>query len=146
MIKSSGQNVVSEMLAHEAREALLQYIQACSGVASLYDVRRWREYDAADNVGKFVNRPDVKVRPLLVPQGCKQKAFRAWKTVPAGVPDAADNVGKFVRRPGVKVQPASQGTEIRAMDHLKRRWREYGAADNVGKFVSRPDIKVRLAS
>lgn len=48
---------------HEAvrvREELLAFIQTSSGVATLYDIRRSKKYDAGNDVEAFINDPLVK--------------------------------------------------------------------------------------
>lgn len=47
--------------AHRHREALLEYLTTVSGVGTLLDHRRYRDYDADKNVDRFLNQPEVKV-------------------------------------------------------------------------------------
>jgi hypothetical protein len=48
--------------AHEQREALMARILEWSGVGTLEDMRRFRDYDADHLVDKFLNQPAVKVQ------------------------------------------------------------------------------------
>ena len=49
-------------VASEQRAHLLTYIQNCSGVGTLLDYRRVRDYDADDSVSRYLNQGPVKVR------------------------------------------------------------------------------------
>lgn len=129
--------------AHAEREALLQYIQASSGVATLYDLRRRREYDSRDNVGKFVNRPDVKVALHAQPDAtfvaCSDNVADAlgpdvMKSVKHLIPDILVHIpvllyqGQFDLQDGVATSQAWISTlrwpGQRAFKHAKRHiWR-----------------------
>ena len=47
--------------AHRQREALLQYLTDASGVGTLLDHRRFRDYDADKNAERYCNQAPVKV-------------------------------------------------------------------------------------
>ena len=47
--------------AHKQREALLGYIQECSGIGTPLDPRRSGDYDENKLVDQFLNKKDVKV-------------------------------------------------------------------------------------
>ena len=48
--------------AHAQREELMSRIIEWSGVGTLEDMRRFRDYDADHLVDKYLNQPAVKVR------------------------------------------------------------------------------------
>ena len=49
--------------AHQARESLLGYLTAASGVGTLLDTRRARDYDPDLAVDRYLNQPAVQARP-----------------------------------------------------------------------------------
>lgn len=51
--------------AHQARGRLLAYLTEVSGVGTLLDTRRARDYDADACVDRYLNLPAVKARPGL---------------------------------------------------------------------------------
>jgi vitellogenic carboxypeptidase-like protein len=52
--------------AHRQREGLLQYITAASGVGTLLDHRRARDYDADHIAQRYLNQAPVKARALCI--------------------------------------------------------------------------------
>lgn len=48
--------------AHRQREVLLQYLTESSGVGTLLDHRRFRDYDADKNAERYCNQAPVKAR------------------------------------------------------------------------------------
>lgn len=47
--------------AHRERSSLLSFLRRVSGVGTMFDVRRNTDYDAQDNVGRYLNQPAVRV-------------------------------------------------------------------------------------
>ena len=54
--------------AHTAREALLGYLTAASGVGTLLDTRRARDYDPDLAVDRYLNQPAVQARAARTAQ------------------------------------------------------------------------------
>jgi len=52
--------------AHAHREELMGQIIKWSGVGTMEDMRRYRDYDADKTVDRYLNEPDVKVQPCIL--------------------------------------------------------------------------------